>query len=62
MNKAPAFGLTGTAQHSDENGEMEILTLDYARLSAVLWGCCKDMDRRLLEQEQRLQALEARLG
>ena len=61
-----AFGnLIGTAQHSSDHegtNEREILTLDYARLSAVLWQCCKDMDRRLQEQEQRIQALEAHLG
>ena len=54
----PAFGgLIGTSSHSDNRGdaEREILTLDYARLSAVLWQCT----RSLLA---RVEALEAKLA
>ncbi len=54
----PAFGgLLGTSSHSDRRGdaECEILTLDYARMSAVLWQSC----RSLLA---RVEALEAKLA
>ncbi len=48
--------LVGTAQYSPEPGgaETEIKTLDYGRLTAVLWQCT----RSLLA---RVEALEARL-
>ena len=48
--------IVGTAQHSKEQGGTgtEIKTLDYARLSAVLWQCT----RNLLA---RVEALEAKL-
>ena len=49
------FGnLICTALHSDGTDEREILTLDYARLSAVLWQSC-------LSLLARVEALEARL-
>ena len=50
-------GLLGTSSHSSNRGdaEREILTLDYARLSAVLWQAT----RSLLA---RVEALEARLA
>ena len=54
----PLFGgLVGTSSHSDSQGstEREILTLDYGRLSAVLWQSC----RSLLA---RVEALEAKLA
>ena len=54
----PAFGgLLGTSSHSDSQGstEREIRTLDYGRLSAVLWQSC----RSLLA---RVEALEAKLA
>ena len=50
--------LLGRARYSsnrDGTDEREILTLDYGRLSAVLWQCC----RSLLA---RVEALEARLS
>ena len=53
----PAFGgLLSSCLHSDSQGgtEREILTLDYSRLTAVLWQSC----RSLLA---RVEALEARL-
>ena len=48
--------IVGAAQYSKEQGgaETEIKTLDYARLSAVLWQCT----RNLLA---RVEALEAKL-
>ena len=54
----PLFGgLLGTSSHSNSQGGdgREILTLDYARLSAVLWQCT----RSLLA---RVEALEAKLA
>ena len=54
----PSFGgLIETCSHSDSQGggEREILTLDYGRLSAVLWQAT----RSLLAQ---VEALEARLA
>ena len=50
-------GLLGTSSHSDNRGdaEREILTLDYVRLSAVLWQAT----HYLLA---RVEALEARLA
>ena len=53
----PAFGgLLSSCLHSDsqDGTEREILTLDYLRLTAVLWQSC----RSLLA---RVEALEARL-
>ena len=49
--------LVGTAQYAKEPGDAEtsIKTLDYARLTAVLWQCT----RSLLA---RVEALEARLA
>ena len=49
--------LVGTAQYSKEQGgaATEIKTLDYARLTAVLWQCT----RNLLA---RVEALEAKLA
>ena len=49
--------LVGTAQYSKEPGgvEREIKTLDYTRLTAVLWQCTHS----LLAQ---VEALEARLA
>ena len=41
--------MTGTARREDR----ELMTLDYARLTAVLWGVCKRLQRRV-------EALEAR--
>ena len=54
----PAFGgLIESCSHSNSQGGdgREILTLDYARLSAVLWQSC----RSLLA---RVEALEAKLA
>ena len=50
-------GLVGTSSHSDSQGgnERETLTLDYGRLSAVLWQSC----RSLLA---RVEVLEAKLA
>ena len=43
-----AFGnIINMAPYGDGADAREILCLDYARLSAVLWQCCKDMDRSL---------------
>ena len=51
-----AFGnIINTAPYGSGAEEREILTLDYARLSAVLWQSC----RSLLAQ---VEALEARLA
>ncbi len=53
---APAAfgGLISTAPLGEEAQQREILTLDYGRLSAVLWQCA----RSLLA---RVEALEARV-
>jgi hypothetical protein len=51
----PKFAkLVGSTMHAatEADKETEILTVDYARMSAVLWTCC----RSLLE---RVEALEA---
>ena len=58
-DKAPAFGLTGTAQHTDAAGDIDILTLDYARLSAVLWTVCQSLLVRVESLEERVAQLSA---
>ena len=37
----------------------EYLTLDYARLTAVLWQCCKDLDARIQSLEAQSAKPEA---
>jgi len=54
-------GKTGDiGEHLDEEGntvpaEPGTLTLDYARLSCVLWGCCRSLVARVKALEARLQ-------
>ena len=50
----------GTEEHLDEEGnpvptEPSTLTLDYARLSCVLWGCCRSLVARVEALEARYQ-------
>ena len=59
VGKAPAFGLTGTAQHTDGTGDIAILMLDYARLSAVLWTVCQSLLVRIETLEERVAQLSA---
>ena len=44
----------GTLQRTADSEVEEIKSLDYSRLVTVLWGVCKNL-------EKRVQALEARL-
>ena len=47
-------GITGTTYMG---GKEELLTLDYSRLTAVLWGVCKQLQRRIeaLEKPKKAQ-------
>ena len=49
-------GLLGTSSHSGDRGdaEREILTLDYARLSAVLWQATRSLLARVEALEEKL--------
>ena len=61
----PAAGtfanIVGSMQYAPAEGDepREILTVDYARLSAVLWQCCKRLDSDVTSLLQRVEALEA---
>ena len=44
-------GVTGKTRR----GEQELLTLDYGRLTAVLWGVCKSLQNRIEALETKLQ-------
>ena len=49
-------GLLGTSSYSSNRGEAEreILTLDYGRLSAVLWQCTRSLLARVETLETKL--------
>ena len=53
-------GVTGTARREDRN----LMTLDYARLTAVLWGVCKRLQARVeaLERPRLKAKTKARHG
>jgi len=48
-------GVTGTTRRDDE----ELLTLDYCKLTAVLWGVCKQLQARIkaLESKKAFETL-----
>ena len=45
-----------TANPDEEEEPMEILTVDYARLVAPLWQCCKNLLSRVEELESKLNS------
>ena len=45
-------GVTGKTRR----GEQELLTLDYSRLTAVLWGVCKSLQSRIEALEKKSKA------
>ena len=47
-----------TYQPTEEDEPMEIKTLDYSRMAAVLWGVVKQQQQQLSQLEARLAALE----
>ena len=51
---AQDFALAGVTGKT-RRGEQELLTLDYGRLTAVLWGVCKSL-------QNRIESLEAKLA
>ena len=43
--------ITGSLKNDD--GEHETTTLDYARLTTILWSVCQDMNERIKVLEAR---------
>ena len=44
----------GTFQRTQESEVEVIKTVDYARLTAILWGVCKNLEKRIDELESKL--------
>ena len=51
-------GVTGKTRR----GEQELLTLDYSRLTAVLWGVCKRLQARVEALENKGRKAKSRAG
>jgi hypothetical protein len=47
-----------TYQPSEEDDPMEIHTLDYSRMAAVLWGVVKKQSLKIAQLEARVATLE----
>jgi hypothetical protein len=44
----------GTLQRTEDSEVEVIKTVDYARLTAILWGVCKNLEKRIDELESKL--------
>jgi hypothetical protein len=53
---ANLIGRVKYSANSEEEEPMEILTVDYARLVAPLWQCCKNLLSRVEELESKLNS------